>query len=126
MTKAAYIFIGCAALVIFPGNVPAQDNGAIATADTEAVVRQANTVVDVYKRQAGPVPDILRARHRGLVCGARRRVEDGGRRPDVSRNQLVANHCGLFANCRAAGGRQVPAECGCGRHRQIARRAVPT
>jgi len=45
MTKAAYIFIGCAALVIFPGSVPAQDNGAIATADTEAVVRQANTVV---------------------------------------------------------------------------------
>ena len=45
MIKAAPIFLGLAALVFFSGTAPAQDNSAINAADTEAVMRQANTIV---------------------------------------------------------------------------------
>jgi tetratricopeptide (TPR) repeat protein len=44
MTKAAFISLGLAALVLFPATVPAQDNPA-AAAVNEAVLRQANTIV---------------------------------------------------------------------------------
>jgi tetratricopeptide (TPR) repeat protein len=44
MTKAALIFLGLAALVVFPATVPAQDNPAN-LAVNEAVLRQANTIV---------------------------------------------------------------------------------
>ena len=44
MTKAAFISLGLAALVLIPAAVPAQDNPA-AAAVNEAVMRQANTIV---------------------------------------------------------------------------------
>ncbi len=44
MTKAAFISIGLAALVVFPATVPAQDTPAT-LAVNEAVLRQANTIV---------------------------------------------------------------------------------
>ena len=44
MTKAAFISLGLAALVVFPATVPAQDNPAN-FAVNEAVMRQANTIV---------------------------------------------------------------------------------
>src|SRR5690348_3807540 len=46
MTKAASFLLGFAALVFLPGAVLAQDNNAaISTADTEAVLRQANVIL---------------------------------------------------------------------------------
>src|SRR5580693_3342105 len=44
MTKAAYITLGLAVLVLIPATVPAQEDPA-AVAVTEAVLRQANTIV---------------------------------------------------------------------------------
>src|ERR1039458_8609657 len=44
MTKAAFISLGLAALVVFPAAVPAQDTPAN-LAVNEAVLRQANTIV---------------------------------------------------------------------------------
>ncbi len=45
MTKAALFSLGLAAVLVFPSLVPAQDNSSIAMADSEAVLRQANTIV---------------------------------------------------------------------------------
>ena len=44
MTKAAFLLSGFAALVFFSGTVRAQDNTAISAADSEAVLRQADTI----------------------------------------------------------------------------------
>src|ERR1019366_5644314 len=44
MTKAAFISLGLAALVVFPATMPAQDTSAN-LAVNEAVMRQANTIV---------------------------------------------------------------------------------
>src|ERR1035441_194097 len=45
MTKAAFIFLGLAALAMFSAPMSAQDNNPAATAVNEAVMRQAETIV---------------------------------------------------------------------------------
>jgi len=64
MTKAAYIFLGLAAIAFLPP-VNAQDNGAIATADKEAVIRQASVIVIRQK-----LTDAKITLQRGDVVGA--------------------------------------------------------
>src|SRR5580704_2654523 len=65
MTKAALISLGLAALVFFPGTASAQDNAAINAASTEAVMRQANTILLRQK-----LSDAKAAAQRGDIAGA--------------------------------------------------------
>jgi tetratricopeptide (TPR) repeat protein len=65
MTKAALISLGLAALVFFPGAVPAQDNSALNAADQEAVMRQASTILLRQK-----LTDARAAAQRGDTAGA--------------------------------------------------------
>ncbi len=71
MTKAAFIFLGFAALVFNPGSAPAQDNAAIGAADTEAVRRQADTLVLRQK-----LVDAGNEAQRGDTVGAAKLFQD--------------------------------------------------
>ena len=65
MIKAALILFGIAAIIYMPGSARAQDNAAISAADSEAVMRQANTLVLRQK-----LADAKGEAQRGDIVGA--------------------------------------------------------
>jgi type II secretory pathway component GspD/PulD (secretin)/tetratricopeptide (TPR) repeat protein len=109
MTKAALFTLGLAALLGFPAAVPAQDNSAIGAATTEAVMRQANTIVLRQK-----LSDARATAQRGDIPGAAKLYQESctlvqqiGSGIDAETTQAVAGLTATrLALARDAQGRQ--------------------
>ena len=104
MTKAAFISIGLAALVLFPATVPAQDNPA-AAAVNEAVLRQANTIVLRQK-----LSDAKAVAQRGDIVNAAKLYQESVTLADQSAPGLIPERqqavAGLDRHAAGAGARR--------------------